>query len=118
MKVSEYTSFYASYYESIVKEGLKCLGQSPDLVAFLTGFAETGEALVESVDKITFIGSPSVGKLIMKKASESLTPVILELGGKDPAIILDDADMAQVIPIVLRGTFQNCGQNCIGMYAP
>eukprot|EP00906_Rhabdomonas_costata_P021165 RCo030750 len=114
-KVSEYTSFYAGYYEAIVREGLKSLGQSPDLVSFLTGFAETGEALVAAVDKVTFIGSPGVGKLIMRKASETLTPVVLELGGKDPAVVLEDADLGQVIPILLRGTFQNCGQNCIGL---
>lgn len=114
-KVSEYSSYYTKYYESIVREGLKQLGQSPDLVTFVTGFAETGEALVASADKITFIGSPAVGKLVMKKASETLTPVVLELGGKDPAIILEDADLEQVIPIVMRGTYQNCGQNCVGL---
>lgn len=114
-KVSEYSSYYAKFYESIVREGLKQLGQSPDLVTFLTGFAETGEALVSSADKITFIGSPGVGKLVMRKASETLTPVVLELGGKDPAIILEDADLEQVIPIVMRGTYQNCGQNCVGL---
>jgi acyl-CoA reductase-like NAD-dependent aldehyde dehydrogenase len=114
-KVSEYSSYYAKFYESIVREGLKQLGQSPDLVTFLTGFAETGEALVASADKITFIGSPGVGKLVMRKASETLTPVVLELGGKDPAIILEDADLDQVIPIVMRGTYQNCGQNCVGL---
>jgi aldehyde dehydrogenase (NAD+) len=114
-KVSEYSSFYASYYESIVQAGLKELGYSPDLVRFVTGFAETGSALVESVDKLTFIGSPGVGKLVMEKASKTLTPVVLELGGKDPAIELDDADMEQVLPIILRGTFQNCGQNCVGV---
>jgi len=42
-----------------------------------------------------------------------LTPVILELGGKDPFIILDDAEMDQAIQVALRGAFVNCGQNCI-----
>lgn len=114
-KVSEYSSFYASYYESMVRDGLRQLGYSPDLVSFVTGFAETGEALVASVDKLTFIGSPGVGKIIMRNASATLTPVVLELGGKDPAVICDDADMAQVIPVVMRGNFQNCGQNCVGL---
>lgn len=114
-KVSEYTSFYVSFYESIVRDGLSQLGQSPDLVHFITGFAATGEALVERVDKITFIGSPGVGKKVMEKASKTLTPVLLELGGKDPAIVCDDADLSQVVPILMRGTFQNCGQNCVGL---
>ncbi|KEG14892.1 aldehyde dehydrogenase [Trypanosoma grayi] len=114
-KVSEYSSFYASYYQSIVREGLRQLGYSPDLVTFVTGFAETGEALVSSVDKLTFIGSPGVGKIIMRNAAATLTPVVLELGGKDPAVVCDDADLAQVVPIIMRGTYQNCGQNCVGL---
>ncbi|KAG5496743.1 hypothetical protein JIQ42_03576 [Leishmania sp. Namibia] len=114
-KVSEYSSYYASYYESIVKDGLRQLGYSPDLVSFLTGFAETGEAVVSSVDKLTFIGSPAVGKIIMRNAAATLTPVVLELGGKDPAIICEDADLEQVVPVVMRGNFQNCGQNCVGL---
>lgn len=114
-KVSEYSSYYASYYESIVRDGLKQLGYSPNLVSFITGFADTGAELLRTVDKLTFIGSPQVGKIIMRNASETLTPVVLELGGKDPAIILEDADLEQVIPIVMRGTYQNCGQNCVGL---
>ncbi|KAG5498791.1 hypothetical protein JKF63_03080 [Porcisia hertigi] len=114
-KVSEYSSYYASYYESIVKDGLRQLGYSPDLVSFLTGFAETGEAVVSLVDKLTFIGSPGVGKIIMRNAAATLTPVVLELGGKDPAIICEDADLDQVVPVVMRGNFQNCGQNCVGL---
>ncbi|RNF25151.1 putative aldehyde dehydrogenase [Trypanosoma conorhini] len=114
-KVSEYSSYYAAYYQSIVREGLKRLGQSPDLVTFVTGFAETGETLVSSVDKLTFIGSPTIGRLVMRNASATLTPVVLELGGKDPAVVCDDVDLEQVVPIILRGTYQNCGQNCVGL---
>lgn len=114
-KVSEHAAHFAKYYESIVREGLQQLGQDPQLVTFVTGFADAGEAVVEKCDKVTFIGSPGVGKLVMKKASETLTPVVLELGGKDPAVVLDDADLDQVVPIVMRATFQNCGQNCVGV---
>jgi len=52
---------------------------------------------------------------VMKKAAETLTPVCLELGGKDAAVICDDCDFEQVVQIAMRGTFQNCGQNCIGL---
>lgn len=114
-KVSEYSSYYAKYYESIVRNGLQQLGYSPNLVNFITGFAETGAELLRNVDKLVFIGSPQIGKVIMRNAAETLTPVVLELGGKDPAVILDDADLNQVIPIVMRGNFQNCGQNCVGL---
>jgi acyl-CoA reductase-like NAD-dependent aldehyde dehydrogenase len=51
----------------------------------------------------------------MRHASNTLTPVILELGGKDVAVIFDDADYDQVIQVSLRGTFQNSGQNCAGL---
>lgn len=51
----------------------------------------------------------------MEACSLNLTPIVLELGGKDAAVICDDADMKQVIPTVMRGVFQNCGQNCIGL---
>ena len=98
-----------------MRQAIEKLGYSRDLVTFVTGYADTGEALVEFTDKVTFIGSPQVGKLVMKKASETLTPVLLELGGKDPAVICEDADLNQLIPVVMRGTFQNCGQNCVGL---
>ena len=81
----------------------------------VTGWADAGEALVETADKITFIGSPQVGKLVMKNASKTLTPVILELGGKDVAVVFDDADYDQVVQVAMRGTFQNSGQNCAGL---
>jgi len=51
----------------------------------------------------------------MKTASDSLTPCILELGGKDAAILREDANLDQAIPIIMRGTFQNTGQNCVGI---
>lgn len=83
---------------------------NPDLIQCVIGDSVTGQALVSSgVDHLIFIGSAPVGKLIMKSASETLTPVTLELGGKDAAIVCADADIAQVIPIVMRGVFQNCG---------
>lgn len=86
-----------------------------NLVQLVNGWADAGEALVESADKITFIGSPEVGKLVMKHAANTLTPVILELGGKDVAVVFDDADYDQVVQVALRGTFQNSGQNCAGL---
>ena len=76
-----------------------------------------GKALSEStsVDKIIFTGSDKVGKLIMKAASANLTPVVLELGGKDPFVVFKGVNLDRVLPIASRGVFQNCGQNCIGV---
>lgn len=94
---------------------LKAAGHSTDLVQIVTGYADTGAALVSSgVDKIVFTGSAKVGKLVMRAAAENLTPVVLELGGKDPMVIFDDCDFDQVVHVALRGTYQNSGQNCVG----
>ena len=116
VKISEFTAFCGERYIRLAKEVLAAAGHSPDLVQLVNGFAETGAALVHSgVDKIIFTGSPQVGKHIMRGAADTLTPVVLELGGKDPMVICDDADLSQVVQIAIRGALQNCGQNCIGV---
>ncbi|KXS16074.1 ALDH-like protein [Gonapodya prolifera JEL478] len=114
VKCSEWVAWSSQYWERVLRGALEAHGCDPRLVQFINGFQEAGEAVVERCDKVIFIGSPKVGKAVMKHASETLTPVVLELGGKDCAIICDDADYGQVVPMVLRGVFQNCGQNCIG----
>ncbi|KAI9249046.1 Aldehyde/histidinol dehydrogenase [Sporodiniella umbellata] len=116
VKCSEYVAWSSKYYESIVKACLSAHGHNPDLVQFISGFADVGETIVRSgVKHVTFIGSPGVGKLVQKNAAEDLVPCVLELGGKDCAILLKDADLVQAIPVLMRGVFQNCGQNCIGI---
>lgn len=68
------------------------------------------------ISHITFIGSRPVAHQVCKAAARSLTPVCVELGGKDPAIILDDAkDLKKIASILMRGVFQSAGQNCIGI---
>lgn len=64
-------------------------------------------------DKLIFIGSTGVGRCVMRDAADTLTPVTLELGGKDPFIVCDDADMAQATSTAMRAAFQSCGQNCV-----
>lgn len=117
LKPSEYTSWSADYLVRPVKRALELAGYSPDLVQIVTGMSEAGSALVacEDVDKVIFTGSDRVGKMVMKSAAENLTPVVLELGGKDPFILCEDIDLKTVIPVALRGVFQNAGQNCIGI---
>ena len=76
---------------------------------------EAGNALVTGgCGKVVFVGSTGVGRMVMKAAAETLTPVVLELGGKDPFIVLEDANLTQCVPMALRGAFQSCGQNCAG----
>eukprot|EP00123_Amoebidium_parasiticum_P013133 comp21791_c0_seq1/m.30967 comp21791_c0_seq1/g.30967 ORF comp21791_c0_seq1/g.30967 comp21791_c0_seq1/m.30967 type:complete len:607 (-) comp21791_c0_seq1:178-1998(-) len=116
LKTSEYVAWSTTHYWSqIIKAILRECGHSEDLVQFVVGYADAGSELIKHVDKVTFIGSPGVGKLVMKEASEHLTPVVLELGGKDAAILCDDCDFNQVCNVTMRGFFQNCGQNCIGL---
>ncbi|KAJ1824986.1 Meiotic Sister-Chromatid recombination aldehyde dehydrogenase [Coemansia sp. RSA 2671] len=117
VKASEHVAWSMAYWEQMVKRALNVCGHDPELVQFVTGFADIGSALTMSplVDHITFIGSPEVGKLVMKSASANLTPVTLELGGKDCAIVFADADMSQCIPVLMRGVIQNASQNCIGI---
>lgn len=78
------------------------------------GEIATGRALVRGgCDKVIFIGSTAVGRCVMRDAADSLTPVTLELGGKDPFIVCDDADMRQATSTAMRAAFQSCGQNCV-----
>ncbi|KAI8799419.1 Aldehyde/histidinol dehydrogenase [Cladochytrium replicatum] len=115
VKCSEQVAWSCGFWESLVHAALAAHGISKDLVRFVNGYAETGAALVESVDKVIFIGSPGIGKVVMRHASATLTPVVLELGGKDPAIVFEDADLEQIVHSTLRTAFQNAGQNCAGL---
>ncbi|UMY64566.1 MULTISPECIES: aldehyde dehydrogenase family protein [unclassified Flavobacterium] len=85
------------------------------LVNVVHGDGETvGNTLTASpgIHKISFTGSTQVGKDIAKKATETMKRVTLELGGKSPSIILDDADLEKAIPFVLQVGLQNSGQSC------
>ncbi len=115
IKVSEHASWSALYYAEGIKQALDVAGAPPDLVQIVTGYGDAGHALVTSgVDKVIFVGSTEVGKKVMASAADSLTPVVLELGGKDAFIVCEDADLKNVVPTALRGAFQACGQNCMG----
>lgn len=86
------------------------------LVEVVTGGGATGEALVRSgVDKVVFTGSVRTGKRVMAAAADSLTPVLLELGGKDPMIVCRDADLERAARGAVWGAFQNSGQTCMSV---
>ncbi|KAF9993556.1 Meiotic Sister-Chromatid recombination aldehyde dehydrogenase [Modicella reniformis] len=117
IKASEQVAWSTTaYYSQIARTCLIACGHDPELVQFLVGFQDCGEAVVTGgVDGITFIGSHQVGAKVASAASARLTPCILELGGKDVAIVNNDIDLEAIVPILMRGVFQNCGQNCIGI---
>lgn len=77
------------------------------------GRAENAALLKLPFNMIFFTGSPTVGKIVMKAAADNLTPVVLELGGKSPFIVFDDADLDRAADRVVQGRFVNSGQTCI-----
>ncbi len=87
-----------------------------DIVQVVTGGGGAGNALVGGgVQKVCFTGSVNTGKKVMAQAAETLTPVTLELGGKDPMIVLDDADVERAANGAVWGAFSNEGQTCISI---
>ncbi|MGH2753398.1 MAG: aldehyde dehydrogenase family protein [Actinomycetota bacterium] len=95
----------------------KILDPLPSGVATIVqGGGDVGAALVDvPVDKISFIGSPPTGRKICEAAAKHLTPVVMELGGKDAAIVLEDADIESASAGLLWGSFFNSGQTCLSV---
>ncbi|MCJ1476153.1 Meiotic Sister-Chromatid recombination aldehyde dehydrogenase [Lambiella insularis] len=118
VKASERTAWSSQYFTSIARASLAACGHSPQLVQSIVCWPPTANHLTSHPDisHITFIGSRPVAYSVCASAAKSLTPVCVELGGKDPAIILDDVkNLAKVTSILMRGVFQSAGQNCIGI---
>ncbi|HEX4189904.1 MAG TPA: aldehyde dehydrogenase family protein [Marmoricola sp.] len=86
------------------------------VITWVTGFADTGSALCTAgLDKIAFTGSVPTGRKVMAACAENLTPVLLELGGKDVTIVADDAEVDKAAAAVVWGGFFNGGQACVGI---
>jgi betaine-aldehyde dehydrogenase len=98
-----------------VIEGWKRDVGGPDVLDVVNGMAETGSALVDEVDFVQFTGSDRTGKKVMARAAETLTPVSLELGGNDPMIVLESADLDRAVNAATWGAFQNTGQVCMSV---
>jgi acyl-CoA reductase-like NAD-dependent aldehyde dehydrogenase len=91
-------------------------GLPPDVIQVVHGDGRTGAALAESeVDVISFTGSTKVGKLVAAEAAKRLTPVVLELGGNDAMVVLEDADLRQTARAAVWGGMVNAGQTCIAV---
>jgi len=88
----------------------------PGVLELVQGADETGRALVESgVQMIAFVGSQAVGKSIMQTAGRDLKRLVLELGGKDPMVVLEDADLERAAEFAVNGSFRNAGQVCVSV---
>ena len=95
-------------------EGWREIG-APDVFHCVTGAGETGAALVDEADYVQFTGSTRTGRAIAQRAAERLVPCSLELGGKDAAIVLADADLERAANGVVWGSLFNAGQACVSI---
>jgi succinate-semialdehyde dehydrogenase/glutarate-semialdehyde dehydrogenase len=109
LKPSEETTLVALEWAKAISEDLPA-----DALQVVVGDEEQGKALVASpVDLIAFVGSRAAGKHILEAAGRGLKRVILELGGKDPLVILPDADLEAAAGFATRNCFRNAGQVCV-----
>jgi len=112
LKPSEFTPVIALELQRL----LLTAGLHPDLMQVVIGEGPVGAALAESaVDKLIFTGSVATGKRVGEAAARRLLPVVLELGGKDPMIVLDDADLEVASSGAMWGAFMNAGQTCLSV---
>ena len=110
LKPSEFTPLVALELSSL----LHAAGVPEDVFRVVIGEGPAGAALVKSpIDKLVFTGSATTGKRIAVSAAERLLPVVLELGGKDPMLVLDDANVDIASSAAVWGAFVNAGQACL-----
>ncbi|WP_373526074.1 aldehyde dehydrogenase family protein [Nostoc sp.] len=86
-----------------------------DVLTFVEGAGETGSALIENVDLVCFTGSVATGHKVAQAAAKQFIPAFLELGGKDPAIVLESADLELATSAILWGSVVNTGQSCLSI---
>jgi acyl-CoA reductase-like NAD-dependent aldehyde dehydrogenase len=112
VKPSEFTSLAALELASL----LHAAGVPADAFQVLAGDGETGATLINSeIDKLIFTGSAATGKRIAQSAASRLLPMVLELGGKDPMLVLDDANLDVASSAAVWGAFVNAGQACLSV---
>jgi acyl-CoA reductase-like NAD-dependent aldehyde dehydrogenase len=112
LKPSEFTSLVARGLESF----LRTAGVPEPVFQVVVGDGATGAALLGAeIDKLVFTGSVATGKRIAQAAAARLLPVVLELGGKDPMLVLDDADVEVASSAAVWGAFVNAGQTCLSV---
>ncbi len=113
LKPSEHTPLIGN----LLKDTFNEISDDKRIFQTIIGTADTGKILVESskTDIICFTGSTAVGKVIAASCGEQLKPCILELGGKDAMIVLDDANLERASNACIWGGFSNAGQTCISV---
>lgn len=109
VKASELAPHTAEVMKSLFNENFE-----PGLIQFFSGGPDEAQSLLQRAwDFIFFTGSTSIGRLVYQAASQHLTPVALELGGKSPALLDESADLEVSLRRILWAKFFNCGQTCV-----
>jgi aldehyde dehydrogenase (NAD+) len=109
IKTSEMTPACSAVIRTLISETF-----TPEFIAYIEGeVQETTLLLQQKFDHIFFTGSPRVGSIVMSAAAKNLTPVTLELGGKSPCIVHEDAKLDIAVKRIVSGKFLNAGQTCI-----
>ena len=109
IKPSEWVAWSSQRFVDAFRGVIADSGHDPDLIQVVQGYGATGASLVRSpVDMILFIGSVKNGRRVIEGSAERVTPVVMELGGKDAFIVCDDADLEQALHAALAGCYVNC----------
>jgi len=112
LKPSEFTPYSSLELQRLLREA----GLDHELLQVITGEGGAGAALLAAdVQKVIFTGSVATGKRVAQTAAARLLPVVLELGGKDPMIVLEDADVDVASSAAVWGAFMNAGQTCLSV---
>jgi acyl-CoA reductase-like NAD-dependent aldehyde dehydrogenase len=99
----------------LLADAIRKCGLPENAIQVAIGGADTAQALIDGVDFVMFTGSTATGRKVMSRAAGTLTPVALELGGKDPMIVLADADIERAANAATYYSMQNGGQTCVSV---
>src|SRR3954467_6811871 len=111
LKPSHVTPLTSLLFERILREA----GLPEGVFQVAVGRADAAEVLIDEVDMVMFTGSTATGRKVMERAARTITPVSLELGGKDPMIVLADANLERAANAAVYYSMQNGGQTCISI---
>ncbi len=111
VKPSEVTPRFIAVMQSTID----AVGGLKKVLTYLPGDGTVGAAMVNNCDLICFTGSTATGKKVYEAASKKMIPVFLEMGGKDPAVVLEGADLSLAATAILWGSTANAGQSCLSI---
>jgi len=99
----------------VIQESIEAVPELRGVFRYIAGGGETGQRLLNEIDLVCFTGSVATGKSVYRAAAENFIPAYLELGGKDPAVVLEGADLEHASSALLWGSTVNCGHSCLSI---